>query len=336
MKTLIALVSLLTFNISAAESISLDKLGALNLDYQNIKQVSGFDLKPVPAQVSYLPGAAYQITAPFRPQQIDLLVSAGSEVTQDQRLLRLSGSEVHHFQSQYQSQKALYDLASQRYQNNLELMKNKQISASQWQQIVIEYQQQKMALAHFRHFNELVETTNSDDQIYLKAPQAGVYLPPANFDQSESLYLGEILATDALRLKFSLPTLTAISVSSVSSPLCELTVDRVEQDSDGYFVKIWSEPLKSECQLLPGQQIKAIPHYQNQAYQVPKSSLFDFQGQTQILVKENSVLTTRVVSVINGDKDHYFLKADKELSGLAVLTDSVAAVKGILLGMGGE
>lgn len=336
MKTLIALLSLFTFNYVAAESISLDKLGALYLDFQSIKQVSGFDLKPVPAQVSYLPGAAYQIMAPFRPQQIDLLVSAGSVVNKDQRLLRLSGSEVHHFQSQYQSQKTLYDLANQRYQNNLKLMRNKQISASQWQQIVTEYHQQNMALAHFRHFNELVEITDRDDQIYLKAPQAGIFLPPDNFDRSESLYLGEILATDGLRLTLSVPALTALSVTSVSTPLCALTIDRVAQNSDGYFVKIWSVPITPDCRLLLGQQIKAVPHLKNQAYQIPKSSLFDFQGQTQILIKQNNVLTTHAVSVIHGDQDHYYLTADQALSGLAVLTDSVAAVKGMLMGMGGE
>jgi hypothetical protein len=336
MKTLIALVSLLTFNISAAESISLDKLGALNLDYQNIKQVSGFDLKPVPAQVSYLPGAAYQITAPFRPQQIDLLVAAGSEVKQDQALLRLSGSEVHHFQSQYQSQKTLYDIANQRYQNNLKLMKNKQISASQWQQIVTEYHQQNMALADFRHFYELLETTDRDDQIYLKAPQDGIYFPPTNFEQFESLYLGEILPTDSLRIELSLPALTALQVTSISTGLCELSVEQVARESDGYFVKIWSEPIKTDCQILPGQEINVTPHYQNKVFQVPRTSLFDYQGQTQIMIKENTNLNTQVVTVIHGNQDYYYLKSDKELSGISVLTDSVAAVKGILLGMGGE
>ncbi len=336
MKTLIALLSLLSFSDLAAESIALDKLGALNLDFQPIKEVSGFDLKPVPAQVSYLPGAAYQITAPFRPQQIDVLVSAGSAVAQGQRLLRLSGSEVHHFQSQYQSQKALFDVASERYQNNLKLMKNNQISAGQWQQIVTEYQQQNMALAHFRHFNEWVETTNRDDQIYLKAPQAGIYLPPDAFGQSENLYLGEVLAAEGIRLQLRLSALTALQVTSISTDLCVLAVDRVAQNSDGYFVELWTEALKPECQLLPGQQLKVMPHYQNQAYQAPKDSVFDYQGQMHILVKQNNQINARPVTVIHGDQKYYYFKSAEDLSGLLVLSDSVAAVKGMLLGMGGE
>jgi len=336
MKIFIALVSLLTFNTLAAESVSLEKLGALNLKFQSIEQVSGFDLKPVPAQVGYLPGAGYQITAPFRPQQLDVLVPAGSEVSKDQRLIRLSGSEVHHFQSQYASQKALYNLAYKRYQNNLTLMNNNQISASQWQQIVTEYHQQNMALAHFRHFYELLETTDSDDQIYLKAPKAGFYLPPANFDQSENLYLGQILASNGLRLQLSLPSATALQVNLLTTSRCQLMVDQVAHDSDGFFVKIWSEPINNKCRLLPGQQINAIPHYQNKAFQVPKNSLFDFHGQSQILIKQGNSLTTQEVSVIQGDQDHYYLNADIDLNGLPVLIHSVAAVKGLLLGMGGE
>lgn len=336
MKIFFALLSVLTINNLSAESVSLDKLGALSLDFQAIKQVQGFDLKPVPAQVSYLPGAGYQMTAPFRPQQIDVLVSAGSEVDKDQRLLRLSGSEVHHFQSQYASQKALYDLAYKRYQNNLSLMQNKQISASQWQEIVTGYHQQNMALAHFRHFYQLLETPVDDDEVFVKAPKAGIYLPPANFDQSDNLYLGQILARDALRLQFSLPTRTALNVTSVKTDLCELTVDQVAHDSDGFFVNIWSEPIKTACQLLPGQHIQAKPHYQKQAYQVPKSSLFDFQGQSQILIKQDNMLTTQVVSVIHGGHDFYYLHAERDLTGLPLLIHSVAAIKGLLLGMGGE
>lgn len=336
MKNIIVLLSLLASNNLAAESISLDKLGALPLTFQAIEQVSGFALKPVPAQVSFLPGAGYQITAPFRPQQLDVLVPAGSEVSKDQRLMRLSGSEVHHFQSQYESQKALYELAFKRYQNNLTLMKNKQISAGQWQEIMTEYHQQNMALAHFHHFYQLLEPPVDDDQIFIKSPKAGIYLPPANFDQSENLFLGQIVAKDALRLQLNVPTLTALNVSTITTDLCELSVDQVAQDSDGFFVKIWSEPLKSECRLLPGQHIQAKPHYQKQAYQVPKSSLFDFQGQSQILIKKDQMLTTQVVSVIHGDHDFYYLSAEDDLSGLTLLTHSVAAIKGMLLGMGGE
>ncbi len=336
MKIIITLFSLLSFNNLSAESVTLDKLGALPLDFQAIKQVAGFDLKPVPAQVSYLPGSGYQITAPFRPQRLELLVPAGSEVSKDQRLLRLSGSEVHHFHSQYESQKTLYELAYKRYQNNLTLMQNKQISAGQWQQIVTEYHQQNMEIAHFRHFYELLETTDEDDQVYIKAPQAGIYLPPASFDQSENLYLGQILATDALRLQLSLPTQTALNVILITTDSCELAVDQVAHDSDGFFVKLWSEPIKGECHLLPGQHIQARPHYQKSAYQVPKSSLFDFQGESQILIKQDNTLTTQVVSVIHGDQDYYYLNVDQDLTGLPLLIHSVAAVKGLLMGMGGE
>ena len=87
---------------------------------------------------------------------------------------------------------------------------------------------------------------------------------------------------------------------------------------------------------MPGKQVKAKPHFQNKAYQVPKNSLFDYQGQAQILIKQGNRLITQKVSVIHGDQDHYYLDTDIDLTGLSVLVHSVAAVKGILLGMGGE
>jgi hypothetical protein len=64
--------------------------------------------------------------------------------------------------------------------------------------------------------------------------------------------------------------------------------------------------------------------------------VFSWKQSPHVFVRENDWLEPRPVSLLGEDDRRYRIKPSPNLQGGLILTRSVSAVQGVLLGLGGE
>jgi hypothetical protein len=103
-----------------------------------------------------------------------------------------------------------------------------------------------------------------------------------------------------------------------------------------FFVRAWSEPLKENCRLLPGQQLIVKPRYRIRAYRLPRDAVFQWQGRSSVLLRQEEDIHIVGVELLSGDGADYAVTCPTDIAGGEVLVTSVSAVQGMLMGLGGE
>ena len=336
-KHILFLLSASTLSLNAQELLKIEDLGQLNLKYSSVVQVDSLALRPIKALVSHKTGEAFQLVAPFEPQRHEFLVNNGQMVEQGTAVMSLSGSEVHHFMEQFESAKSLYNLAKNRYDLNRKLFKQKSISNDKWLTISHNYFEKKIEYGHYRHFNELIHSVKSEDEIIIKSPLDGYFFyPDSKSISAGELKLGQVLPLNSLRIQAYIGVDDAKKLKSFEAQNCIITIDEVSQVSEGYFLKAWSKPINQDCQLSFGQAIRVIPHLATSAFKVPKSSVFTIDRAAYILLKQGQNLQAVAVDIMDSNDKVYFVDSATDLHNKEVLSSSVAAVQGILMGLGGE
>lgn len=337
-RTLITSILLaISFSAHNQEILEITDLGQLNLKYSSVVQVNFLALRPIKGIVTHKTGEAFQLVAPFEPQRHEFLVKNGQLVQTGVAVMSLSGSEVHHFMEQFESAKALFNLAKSRYDLNKKLFKQKSISNDKWLAISQNYYEKKIEYGHYRHFNELIHSVKSEDEVIIKSPLDGYFLYPESESISAGeLKLGQVLPKGSLRLQAYVGVDDANKLKSFGADNCSIEIDEVSKVSEGYFVKAWSKPIAESCKLLFGQTIRVVPHLATSAFQLPKSSIFTIDRAHYILLKEGRQLHTIAVDIVDSNDSFYFVDSNTDLHNKEVLSTSVAAVQGIHMGLGGE
>jgi len=329
-------IVLSSLSVSAQMSLDMSDLGKLTANFTAIEKVEEVTLQPIQATVTHKIGEAFQLVAPFEAQRHEFLVNNGELVETGQKLLLLSGSEVHHFMEQFEAAKALFNLADSRYKKNKKMFQQKSISNDKWQVIAKNYFDAKIEYGHYRHFNELVHLTKSEDEIIIKSPLAGYFFyPKSNSIDSGELKLGQVLQKKSLRLQAFIGADIAPLLHSLTTENCSIAIDEISQVSQGYYLKAWSKPLVDECKLGFGQTLRVTPHLKTNAFVVPKSSVFTIDRIAYVLIHKQQKLIAQAVSIIESNHENYYIQSDG-IDGYQVLSSSVAAVQGMLMGLGGE
>lgn len=336
--SLICLVFYFAFSLVQAQSISLEELGSLELSYIQPRKVASYEGSSLPAQITGLPGNDYWVSAPENIQQVTFLVGQGQHVGKGQAVARLTGPEVFHYIAQVEATKNLYELAKQRYDRNKPLLKKGSISRDVWRQISQEYFAAHLEYEHMQHFMEMVQTIDAESEsLVISAPIDGIAIfNPLNRVYSAGTQLFSILPSESVRIRVNVPMSQSTSLSAVNVNQCHIAIEQVSAIADGVFLTAWSTPIPSQCHLLLGQQITVIPEYQKAVYMLPKDSIFTWQQESQVFIQSAAHLSALSVDILGSTPDEYIVASDQDLSQLKVLSQSVAAVKGILLGLGGE
>jgi len=334
------LLLVLTASTATAQNqrISLESLGRLSLNFAAPQIVPAVPTPAVSGEVSYLPGNGYLLVLPFRVSQQQYLVAPQASVATNTPLVKLTGSEVHHFYEILRAQKDIYDQAEQRYQQNLPLFNSKSIDQQSWQAITDHYFASKLELGHLEHAEELLRRANDDDSALLTAPVAGVFIPAGAQLDTEAFVYGEVIEQSALRLKVQLPSQLAGKVSALTVGACYLDVAYRERLSSGLISRLWSAPVtgNADCALGFADAVRVTPVIEQAGLAVPASSVYFFEGEYYALAKEGAELVPVAVTVL-GRYDGQLLIADNaQLKNAQILISSVSAVQGILLGLGGE
>lgn len=321
-------------------TIEINALGKLDVEFAQTSAVKSVDIASSIARVTVLPGSAQRLIAPFDSQQVDYLVVDGEKVSQGQRLAKLSGSEVHHFRDSLAAKKAVFELAESRYQKNKPLVTAKSISQDKWLTISQQFFEAKLAWGHLNHFAEMFEPHSNDDMGYLLAPVDGVFqLPHSESGEQSSMgdvLLGSVTNEQAIRLTTLVDNTIARQVTLLSTPLCTVPVERTEKVANRYLVRLWSSPLPQNCGYQLGEELSLNASMNEQGLRVPSESIFYIDGKAALLKKQAEQLVVVFVSII-GDTNEgdIVIASQSNLLNAQVLSTSVSAVQGMLLGLGG-
>lgn len=341
MKSFYSLFILIAASVGAqaqTQPIALESLGRLHLEYETPKITSMVPTPAVNGEVSNLPGSGYQLILPFRALQQRNLAAPQSAVDAEKPLIKLTGSEVHHFYERLSAQKEIYAQAQARYQQNLPLFKNKSINQQSWQAIADHYFATKLELGHLEHAEELLKPGAHDDEALLISPVAGIFIPRSEQLDGEAYIYAEVIETEEMRLKVQLPSSLANKITALKAGRCVLSVEYRERISNGLVTRLWSSPISEtgNCELSFALNMMITPVIEEAALSVPATSVFFFEGKNYALLKTGNQLTPVEVDIIGRYHSDLLIGDHSDLRNGQVLTTSVSAVQGILLGLGGE
>ncbi|WP_269518657.1 hypothetical protein [Alteromonas sp. BMJM2] len=331
----------LTGYAHANNSVPLNSLGKLSLSYSSINALSTMEKPVSTGMVKVLPGSPLRIVAPMNPQKIDYLVAHGESVTQNQRIAILSGSEVHHFRENLAAKTALLEIATSRFNKNRELVSVNAIPQDKWLNIAQQYYDAQLAWGHLNHFAEMFEPQEDDDMGYLLAPSKGVFMLPeqASADtetQATESQLGAVVSPNDIRLSTLVNALDSDFVEAINTDSCSVNIERVEEINHRFFVRVWSAPIPEGCALQLGAHVNTRVQLSVSALTVSADSVFYLHGQASVFVRRASALEAVPITLIgNADNDNAVFTAEGLTKNDEVLTSSISAVQGILLGLGG-
>jgi hypothetical protein len=321
-----------------AESIALQDLGALSTEFTTVEQIESYSGRPLSALVDYRPGEAVSLVTPYRVQQITYLVETGETVDKGQAIAVMSGPEIHHFLTEFEVTQQRLEATKNRYESNRELYAKRAIDEARWIEITEAYYALQLEYEHMRHFRDLLSpASDSEDRITLNAPAAGILQyrqDSPGIDSSGEL--AQLIPADTLRMRVSVPITRRQGLASLESKNCHLEIDSVSGIASDFFVQAWSKPLNEQCQLLPGERLMVTPGYRFQGYRVPREAVFQWQNGPTVLLRRDDELVTVPVELLSGDASTYAVACPTDIAGGEVLSSSVSAVQGVLMGLGGE
>ncbi|PLW67205.1 hypothetical protein [Pseudohalioglobus lutimaris] len=333
----LTLISLLLGVGVKAQSISLEDLGALQLTYATALAVDSYPGRPMAARVGFRPGEALSLVVPVRVRQTTYQHPPGTEVEKGDRIALLSGPEIHHFNTAFQMLADRLDIAERRFNSNRTLYARKAIDESRWVEISEAYYALQLEFEHMRHFHQLLEPAGEEDSMWLTSPAPGLldYRQPQP-GMAAGTELALIIPIQALRLQVAVPLAQRETVAALAFGDCEVPVAMVSGIAHEYFVEAWSEVLSASCRRLPGERLMVTPVMAATGYSIPRRAIMQWQGETAVLIRQAGSLTPVTVELLTTADDHYIVSSNVSLDGQRVLSTSVSAVQGILMGLGGE
>ena len=337
-KILTLIIHLFIANSLIAENVQISELGKFKIEYATATQTDVIRGSQLIASVKEQVGMAFVLNTPTNIQQIDYILNNGDLIKKGQPFAILRGTEVHHFISEFKVFQKLLNLTEKRLNRNKELFRKKLIDEEKWLTISKNYYETMLEFEHMHHFYDLIVSINeSDDSIIIKAPLSGVFTIPNNQSHfSEGDTIASFVPKKSIKLKIQLPSNLANNISYIESNSCKLNITKKSRIASGAFVEVWTESLTDECPLLLGQQIMVYPFFKEHAFLVPKSAVFSINGKDKIFIKSKNELKPIDISLLTSIDENYLLSSQIDLTNAQILSSSVSAVQGILMGLGEE
>ncbi|MEE4192046.1 MAG: hypothetical protein V2I66_10735 [Halieaceae bacterium] len=323
---------------AASQEIALDTLGSLDIEFSTVVGADTLPGHALRGEVRPRAGEAFSVVAPMAASRVQYLRASGDKVAEGDPVVWLEGPEVEHWLSEYRALVARLAVARQRYERNRNLFEEGVLAGEQWADIQARYFALQLEHEHMQHFRDLLlEDDAPHGGVYVATPRAGTVTFDARLrriNPEQSLF--SVIAPDSLRLHVEVPAGRAADLAALTLPGCRLQIARVDRVARGFFVSAWSEPLHEGCPQGPGVLVSAVPLYTASSLVVPRAALFQWQGEPTVLVRRGDWLQPHRVLLIADTPAGYAIAQDAALAGREVLSRSVSAVQGILLGLGGD
>ena len=189
-----------------------------------------------------------------------------------------------------------------------------------------------------RHFRDLLlDDAGDSESLTLLSPGSGTLVysndsPGIGQDQE----VARVIPANARRLQLWVPLQRREGLVAVDSGECRHEVDRISGVAEDFFVQSWSTPLDHDCGLLIGQRLMVTPLYAGGGFRVSRDAVFQWQGEPAVLLRQQRELVLIRVQILSSQGRQYIVASGDQLGGRDVLSSSVSAVQGLLLGLGGE
>ena len=333
-------VNSVAVNSVDAITVDIDQLGELELEFAQVASIEHYPGRELGATATYRPGEVLSLVTPYRMQRVVYLVNPGERVVAQQPLAVLHGPEIHHFLTEFEVLEQRLAAARKRYQANLALYQRQAIGEAGWIEISDTYFSLRLEYEHLHHFRRLLLPSEEDvepDSVSLLAPAGGTLhylLSKPGIEAGDEL--AQIIPDGVLRLKVAAPLADRESLEYLQLGDCRLQVEAVSRIARDYYVEAWTTPLDDGCGALPGQRLRATPFYRFSGYSVPREAVFRGVRGASVLVREGDALRPVEVEVMGSSGSQYSVACGLQIAGKPVLTRSVAAVQGVIMGLGGE
>lgn len=323
--------------------IALSELGDLRTAFATATVLEEIPGAPLRGEVAYRAGTAFAVRLPMAAQRIEFLTTPGAHLDEGAPVVRLSGPDVHHWLISSRAVAQQFEAAEARYTQNRPLFEEKALSAASWADIQRSYFDLKLENEHREHVLSLVVGKGEGDYgpdpstLTLGSPTPGlVSFATRGAAHTVEATLFEVIPQSALRMQVDVPWRRAGNLVALRFGDCRVAVEQVEERSDGFFVAAWSESLSGSCARPPGTPASVTPLYGQRALAVPRSAVFQWERVPHVFLRDGDALEPVAVELVGERGPDFFVRGDG-LSGESVmLTGSVSAAQGILLGLGND
>lgn len=330
----IILGAFLFFGQSQAQMVDLNNLGKLELKFGEIQLQQGLELLPVPAEVAFSPGQNYVLTVPVKVEFFKPLSINGMKVSAGEPIAKLGGVSIQHYVQQQNMIEAQLALLTKPLATQKALLKKQAISLDTYLDLQNQYQALQNQYQTLQVFNQWLNAMDAEPYQYeLIAPIAGRIVYHSRDGHIQNI---QFIPPENIRLSARLPTDLADESISLITPFCQLQIQQIEQLTDDFFLKAWSEPVKDACKLYPGQTLSVRPHIDQKVLSLPQSAVFTWSQQRAVWLKKGQSLQLQPIQIILSDDDRYLVSYEASMLNQSVLIQSVSAVQGLLLGLGDE
>lgn len=336
----IVFLLLMPIQKSLAVSININELGKYQLNFEKISPITTVSSSALIAQVTEKSGENFSVFLPFNVQQVSTIITGGQSVLKGQKIAYLSGYDVHHFLDEFEAAKQLFNIAEKQYQSSLTLYNSKALKQSQWIEISNNYFSARLRFEHLHHYMSFLNI-DENEQIAIIAPIAGIIRYENindNYSKAEGGLLFDIIPNDAIRLKVSVPVkdIKNLTYLKVEKQQCKFAVSSKENIINDFSMTVWSEPLNKQCSLTLGEKVIVTPVYQQNAFTINKTAVFEFENKNYIAIKNDEQLNLVTINILNANNQNFIFQSNIPLANKIALTSSVSAVQGVLLNLGDE
>lgn len=329
-----------TSKLETIQAVAYLALGDFQLDTTSVDSVSSISGHKLLASVSEKPGSNFSMFLPFGVQQINYVVNNGSYVEENQSIAYLKGFDVHHFLDEYEAAKELFTSAQQQYKSSKRLYARKALQQSQWLDISKNHFAAQLRFEHLNHYKSFLNIDRNEN-IAIKSPVSGYVRFSSDVAvKEEGELIFDVIAKKNIRLKVSVPVKNIINLANINvlGSQCQLGIESKDNIVKNFNQTVWSSVLSENCRFTLGEQLIVIPQYEQQAFELPKSAIFEFDNQNYAAIKNDAAAQFQLIAVeiLSSAGSNYQISSEIDLTNKQALITSISALQGILLELGGE
>ncbi len=331
------LLSILPITGAAQQhTIELSSMGKFSLNFTSIERAQKITGNRVTGVVTNKPGASYQVNFPFEIQQIMFSGTNGQEVKKGDVVAEISGFDVHHFLDELEAAKTMFVTSKKHYMATKGSADDRTLKSTQWLEITRNYTEAKLNYEHFSHLQEVIHVDKAERFWVLSPTDGFIYFDKMNNSLQPNNALFEVVPANGLFVKVHLPkqNITKLQNITVENSACQLTIQAIEPIVENYHQTVWSIPTMPTCNLMLGQKFSLLPIYSIDGFIVPKESVFEWENQDYVAVKNTDKLSLVKVNIVGKQTNDLIVTGSELTSSSQVLSSSVSIAQGLFMGLG--
>lgn len=305
-------------------------------NWQEAAQVNVVPIFPVVAEVVAAAQHQQSLVLPVAARINQLLVQSGERVTVGQALLIVESAELLNFSSRLEIAGINAKAAAKRLADNEQRYKLGDITRQtwlEWQQHAYQTKQEWQAVIQQQNALKKWQQQPVQQGLVLNSPTSGVVLISAGLvtgsQISESQALLTVTDESAYQFEFQLPLNVTPDLLRFAD--CQLNIIWQSQ-AVSFQKRTWrSDFIPGNCPVAVGQKVMVTPAILEMAYKIPRQSLVQSADSDAVIADQKQPVFIPV-QVLSREDEWLYVRG--ELAGRLIATSDLAALKGMLMGLG--